>query len=223
MSTPRPLLPLPALAASPRSALLVIDVQNDFMPGGALPVPDGNAVVPQINALAQRFGNVIVTQDWHPRRHASFASSHPGRHPFERIQLAYGEQTLWPDHCVQDSPGAELHPNLRLPQARLILRKGCNPGIDSYSAFLEADRRTHTGLAGYLRERGIDTLFLCGLALDFCVAWSALDASDAGFTTHVIEDACRAIDLDGSAERAWLDMREAGVKRIGSEDLGRSD
>jgi nicotinamidase/pyrazinamidase len=214
---------LPALAASPRSALLVIDVQNDFMPGGALPVPDGNAVVPQINALAQRFGNVIVTQDWHPRRHASFASSHPGRHPFERIQLAYGEQTLWPDHCVQDSPGAELHPNLRLPQARLILRKGCNPGIDSYSAFLEADRRTHTGLAGYLRERGIDTLFLCGLALDFCVAWSALDASDAGFTTHVIEDACRAIDLDGSAERAWLDMREAGVKRIGSEDLGRSD
>lgn len=222
MSTARSLSGLPALAASPRSALLVIDVQRDFMPGGALAVPDGDAVVPRINALATGFGNLIATQDWHPRGHASFASSHPGRRPFERIQLAYGEQTLWPEHCLQDSPGAALHPQLQLPQARLILRKGCNPDIDSYSAFLEADRRTPTGLAGYLRERGIDSLFLCGLALDFCVAWSALDACEAGFICHVIEDACRGIDLDGSLQRAWQDLHAAGVKRIGSADLARS-
>lgn len=205
---------LKALAASARSALLVIDVQNDFIPGGALAVADGDAVVPLINRLGGAFGNVVVTQDWHPPEHASFARNHPGRQPFERIELAYGEQTLWPAHCVQGSVGAQLHADLALTHARLILRKGCNAQIDSYSAFLEGDRQTPTGLASYLRERGIDTLFLCGLALDFCVAWSALDARAAGFDAYLIEDACRAIDLDGSLDAAWRQMKNAGVQRI---------
>ncbi|WP_026352952.1 bifunctional nicotinamidase/pyrazinamidase [Solimonas variicoloris] len=205
--------------ADPRAVLLVIDVQNDFMPGGRLPVADGDAVVPLINRLGARFAHVVLTQDWHPADHASFASQHAGRQPFEQIALPYGAQTLWPDHCVQDSAGAALHPDLALPQARLLIRKGCHRQVDSYSAFVEADRRTTTGLAGYLRERGVDTVYLAGLALDFCVAWSALDARAAGFTTAVIDDACRAIDLDGSRERAWHDMTAAGVRRLQLRDL----
>ena len=164
---------------SPRSALLVIDVQNDFTPGGQLAVPDGDLIVPLINHLGGLFKQVIIAQDWHPTGHASFASSHPGRKPYEVIQLPYGEQTLWPDHCVQGTTGAGFHPELNLPHAQLIIRKGCNPDIDSYSAFLEADRRTTTGLAGYLKERGIDTVYMVGLALDFCVMFSALDARAA--------------------------------------------
>ena len=195
------------------TCLLVVDVQNDFMPGGALAVPNGDEVVPVINRLVARFENVVLTQDWHPRRHASFASAHPGKKPFETIQLAYGAQVLWPDHCVQGTSGAFFHPDLNLTKAQLVLRKGHHAAIDSYSAFLEADRKTTTGLAGYLRERGFDTLHVCGLATDFCVAWSALDACAAGFDTTVIEEACRAIDLDGSLERAWSDMAAAGVKR----------
>jgi nicotinamidase/pyrazinamidase len=155
----------------------------------------------------------VLTQDWHPRRHISFASSHPGKRPFETIELAYGAQVLWPDHCVQGTSGAALHPDLDATRAELVIRKGHHAGIDSYSAFLEADRKTTTGLAGYLRERGFGKLYVCGLATDFCVAWSALDARAAGFEVTVIEDACRAIDLDGSLARAWSDMASAGVER----------
>ncbi|WP_017906890.1 bifunctional nicotinamidase/pyrazinamidase [Pseudomonas asplenii] len=203
----------------PRCALIVIDVQNDFIPGGKLAVAGGDEIVPLINRLAQRFGNVIIAQDWHPAGHASFASSHPGSKPFDTVQLPYGPQVLWPDHCLQGSHGAELHADLRLPHARLVIRKGCNPQIDSYSAFVEADRRTPTGLAGYLRECGIDTLYLVGLALDYCVAWSALDARAAGFTTFLVPDACRAIDLDGSLKRAMAEMEAAGVEIIQSATL----
>lgn len=201
------------------SALLVIDMQYDFMPGGALAVAEGDALVPLINRLGQRFTNVVLTQDWHPAGHASFASSHPGRQPFEVISLAYGPQTLWPDHCIQGSVGAQLHADLQLPHAQLVLRKGCNGAIDSYSAFLEADRTTPTGLAGYLRERGVQHVFVVGLALDYCVAWTALDACAAGFTTTVIADACRAIDMNGSLDKAWNDLQAAGVRRLESCDL----
>jgi nicotinamidase/pyrazinamidase len=204
---------------SSRTALLVIDVQNDFIPGGSLPVPEGERIVPLINQLALQFQQVVIAQDWHPRGHASFASSHPGRQPYDVIQLPYGEQTLWPDHCVQSSAGAEFHPELDLPHAQLVIRKGCNPDIDSYSAFLEADRRTTTGLAGYLSERGIDTIYMVGLALDFCVMYSALDARAAGFNAVVVLDACRAIDLDGSLAAAIERMQVAGVKLIQSTDL----
>ncbi|MBX8607171.1 bifunctional nicotinamidase/pyrazinamidase [Pseudomonas cichorii] len=212
-------MPLSHQPAAANCALLVIDMQYDFMPGGQLAVTDGDAVLPLINRLGERFTQVIVTQDWHPAGHISFASSHPGRKPFESITLPYGPQTLWPDHCIQGSTGAQLHADLDLPHARLILRKGCNAQIDSYSAFLEADRTTTTGLAGYLKERGIDTLFVVGLALDFCVSWSAQDARKAGFNTYVIEDACRAIDMNGSLENAWQAMLASGVKRIRSEDV----
>ena len=204
---------------SSRTALLVIDVQNDFIPGGSLPVPEGERIVPLINQLALQFQQVVIAQDWHPRGHASFASSHPGRQPYDVIQLPYGEQTLWPDHCVQASAGAEFHPELDLPHAQLVIRKGCNPDIDSYSAFLEADRRTTTGLAGYLSERGIDTIYMVGLALDFCVMYSALDARAAGFNAIVVLDACRAIDLNGSLAAAIERMQVAGVKLIQSTDL----
>lgn len=199
-----------------QSCLIVVDVQNDFMPGGALAVPKGDEVVPVINRLAARFDNVVLTQDWHPRGHASFASSYPGKKPFETIDLPYGKQVLWPDHCVQATPGAALHAGLTIPHAQLVIRKGHNRAIDSYSGFLEADRKTSTGLAGYLRERGFRSVFVCGLATDFCVAWTALDGRAAGFEASVIEDACRAIDLEGSLERAWADMRAAGVKRVNS-------
>nr|WP_225919803.1 bifunctional nicotinamidase/pyrazinamidase [Pseudomonas khorasanensis] len=199
--------------------MLVIDVQNDFIPGGQLPVPEGDLVVPLINRLARQFKHVVVSQDWHPSGHISFASSHPGRQPFELIELPYGAQTLWPEHCVQDTDGAQFHPELDLPHAQLIIRKGCNLGIDSYSAFLEADRSTTTGLSGYLRERGIDTVYMVGLALDFCVMFSALDARAAGFNAFVVLDACRAIDLDGSLAAAIIRMQEAGVGLIQSSDL----
>jgi nicotinamidase/pyrazinamidase len=197
----------------PATCLLVVDVQNDFMPGGALAVPGGDEVVPVINRLVARFEHVVLTQDWHPRRHISFASSHPGKQPFETTRLAYGTQVLWPDHCVQGTSGAVFHPDLDVTKAQLVIRKGHHAGIDSYSAFLEADRKTATGLAGYLRERGFGMLYVCGLATDFCVAWSALDARAAGFETTVIEQACRALDLEGSLERAWSDMAAAGVTR----------
>ena len=204
---------------SPRTALLVIDVQNDFIPGGQLAVPEGDLIVPLINRLAEQFKQVVIAQDWHPAGHASFASSHPGRQPYDVIQLPYGEQTLWPDHCIQGKSGAEFHPELHLPHAQLIIRKGCNPDIDSYSAFLEADRVTTTGLAGYLKERGIDTVYMVGLALDFCVMFSALDARAAGFNTFVVLDGCRAIDLNGSLASAIERMQEAGVGLIQSTEL----
>jgi len=200
----------------PRCALVVIDMQNDFIPGGQLAVQGGDEIVPLINRLGARFRNVVVAQDWHPAGHVSFASSHPGKAPFDSVQLPYGAQTLWPDHCVQGSHGAQLHADLDLPHAQLIVRKGFNRDIDSYSAFVEADRRTPTGLSGYLKERGIDTVYLVGLALDYCVAWSALDARTAGFDTVLIVDACRAIDLDGSLQRALGEMEAAGVKLIDS-------
>ncbi|MBI2315970.1 MAG: bifunctional nicotinamidase/pyrazinamidase [Betaproteobacteria bacterium] len=197
-------------------ALLVVDVQNDFMPGGALAVPKGDEIVPLVNRIAAGFREVVLTQDWHPRGHVSFASGHPGRKPFEAIRLRYGKQVLWPDHCVQATEGAALHRGLAIPHARLLIRKGCDPRIDSYSAFLEADRRTKTGLDGYLASRGIRRVFCVGLATDFCVAWTALDARQFGFQASVIED---AIDLEGSLAAAWAKMRAAGVKRIRSETL----
>ncbi len=200
--------------APPDTALLVVDVQNDFMPGGALAVPGGDAVVPVINRLARRFAVVVLTQDWHPPDHLSFASQHAGRSPFGRVTLPYGEQTLWPDHCVMGSQGAALHADLDVPHAQLILRKGHGRTVDSYSAFLEADRRTRTGLDGYLAARGIRQVCVCGLATDFCVAATALDARRFGLAASVIEDASRGIDLDGSLTAAWRDMQAAGVARL---------
>ena len=201
------------------AALVVIDVQNDFCPGGALEVPDGDAVVAVINAIAPRFPARILTQDWHPSGHLSFASSHEGKAPFETTTLPYGEQTLWPDHCVQGTAGAAFHRDLETDGADLVLRKGFRRGIDSYSAFYENDRGTPTGLAGYLRSRGISHLFFAGLATDFCVAWSAIDGAREGFETAVVEDACRGIDLEGSLDAAWAQMAEAGVARIRSPAL----
>jgi nicotinamidase/pyrazinamidase len=194
-----------------RDLLLVIDVQNDFCPGGALAVPEGDAIVPTINRLARDFPHVVLTQDWHPPGHASFASAHPGRQPFEAIELPYGAQILWPDHCVQGTRGAAFHPDLDIPHAELVLRKGYHPAIDSYSAFQENDRKTATGLAAYLRERGFERVTLCGLATDFCVLYSVLDAAAAGFAVTVVLDACRGIDRDGSIGRALDEMRAAGV------------
>ncbi|MBB3016643.1 bifunctional nicotinamidase/pyrazinamidase [Cupriavidus alkaliphilus] len=203
----------------PDDCLLVIDVQNDFMPGGALAVPSGDEVVPVINRLARAFGHVVLTQDWHPAAHVSFAANHAGAQPFQTLALPYGEQVLWPVHCVQDTPGAALHAGLHVPHARLVIRKGHHAGVDSYSAFMEADRATRTGLAGYLREHGVRRVFCAGLATDYCVAWSALDARAAGFEAAVIEDACRAIDLQGSLAQAWQDLGAAGVARVMSADL----
>ncbi|WP_085315794.1 bifunctional nicotinamidase/pyrazinamidase [Derxia lacustris] len=205
-------------AIAPGDALLVVDVQNCFCPGGALAVPEGDAVVPVINALAPRFANVVLTQDWHPAGHISFASQHAGRQPFETIALPYGEQVLWPDHAVQATPGAELHPALAVPNARLILRKGMNPLVDSYSAFLEADRKSDTGLAAWLRSQGVTRVFCVGLALDYCVAWTALDARAAGFDVTVIENACRAIDANGSLAAARASMTAAGIALLPSLD-----
>lgn len=198
----------------PHDILLVVDVQRDFLPGGALAVPEGHDVIAPINRLGALFGHVLLTQDWHPAGHVSFAASHAGRAPFDTVALPYGPQVLWPTHCVQGTPGAELAAGLDLPRAELVIRKGFHPDVDSYSAFTEADRRTRTGLAGYLRERGLGRVFLAGLATDFCVAWSALDARAAGFETVVVEDACRGIDNGGSLARAWQDMEQAGVQRI---------
>lgn len=201
------------------AALLVVDAQYGFMPGGNLAVAEGDAIVPVINRIAPRFANAVLTQDWHPRNHVSFAANHPDRKPYDTIALAYGAQVLWPVHCVQGTHDAELHADLCVPQAQLIIRKGFHPEVDSYSAFMEADRATTTGLAAYLRARGIDALYVCGLATDFCVAWSALDARAAGFEATVVEDACRAIDVNGSLERAWTQMTAAGVCRTWSDRL----
>lgn len=202
-----------------KSALIVTDVQNCFVDGGTLPVKGGAEIVPVINKLAGAFRNIVITQDWHTPGHVSFASAHPGKKPFETTQLPYGTQVLWPDHCVQGTEDAAVLKDLKLPTAELIIRKGYHQHTDSYSAFMEADGKTPTGLAGYFKERGIDTLFLTGLATDFCVSWSAVDARKAGFTTYVIEDATRAIDLNGSLAAAWKQMTEAGVKRIQSADI----
>jgi nicotinamidase/pyrazinamidase len=199
--------------------LIVVDVQNCFVDGGTLPVKGGAQVVPVINKLAASFENVVVTQDWHTPGHASFASTHAGKKPFETAQMPYGTQVLWPDHCVQGSDDAALLKDLKLPTAQLIIRKGFHKDVDSYSAFEEADRRTATGLGAYLKARGIDTVFVTGLATDFCVAWTALDARKLGFNVYVIEDATRGIDLNGSLAAAWKQMTEAGVKRIQSSDI----
>lgn len=192
-------------------ALLVVDLQNDFCPGGALAVAGGHEVVAPANALMARFAHVVLTQDWHPPDHRSFASAHPGRRPFETVAMPYGEQTLWPDHCVQGTPGAAFHAELDTRRASLIVRKGTRPAIDSYSTFFENDRRTPTGLGGALREMGVSRVFLCGLATDYCVHYSALDARRLGFEAVVLLDACRAIDLDGSLAAALDAMRQAGV------------
>lgn len=194
------------------TALIVVDVQNDFLPGGGLAVPGGDEIIGPVNELARHFSHVVLTQDWHPRKHISFASSHAGKAPFEMIELPYGSQVLWPDHCVQGSEGARLSARLDIPHAGLILRKGLQAGIDSYSAFVEADRTTRTGLAGYLRERSIRRVFCVGLATDFCVSWTALDAKAAGFEAIIIETACRAIDTGGSLDAARREWRENGVE-----------
>jgi nicotinamidase/pyrazinamidase len=200
--------------------LVIVDVQNDFCPGGALAVPGGDAVVPVINRISPAFAQVVLAQDWHPPGHQSFASSHPGRQPFETIEAAYGPQTLWPDHCVQGTPGAAFHADLETVRAEMIIRKGYRAEIDSYSAFFENDRKTATGLRGYLHERGLGRVFLCGLATDYCVTFSAIDAAKDGFEVVVIEDACRGIDLDGSLATAREAMTQAGVRFIDSSALG---
>ena len=194
-----------------RGVLLIVDVQNDFCPGGVLAVQGGDDIIPAVNRLAQSFAHVILTQDWHPPGHASFASSHPGKRAFDTIEVSYGAQTLWPDHCVQGTQGAAFHPKLDVPHAELVLRKGFRKSIDSYSAFCENDRRTATGLAGYLRERGFERVTLCGLATDFCVAFSAIDGRGAGFDVALVTSACRGIDHEGSLDRALRSMVEAGV------------
>ena len=201
----------------PSTVLIVVDVQNDFCPGGALAVPDGDAVVPVINALARHFENVVLTQDWHPAGHISFASSHAGKAPFDVIDLPYGPQVLWPDHCIQGTPGAAFHSRLDIPHAQMIVRKGYRPEVDSYSGFLEADRRTPTGLGGYLSERGLTRAVVVGLATDFCVAWTALDARRHGLEVSVAEDACRGIDAPtipgGTLAKAWAEMAAGGITR----------
>ena len=207
------------ITINPTDMLVVVDLQNDFLPGGSLAVAGGDEIVPLINTLARKFTHVIFTQDWHPADHISFASQHPGKSPFETVELPYGTQVLWPDHCVWNSHGAALVADLDVPHGQLILRKGYNRAIDSYSGFQEADRETLTGLAGYLSERDVGRLYVVGLATDFCVGWTAIDAAAAGFDVTVIEDACRGIDTDGSLEKAWADMAEAGVARVMSKDI----
>jgi nicotinamidase/pyrazinamidase len=206
---------------TPRDAdvFVVVDVQNCFIPGGSLAVKEGDQIVPLVNRIAKAFKHVVLTQDWHTADHVSFASQHPGKKPFETVQLPYGTQVLWPDHCVQGTEGASLHKSLDIPHAELIIRKGYRRDVDSYSAFLEADKKTPTGLAGYLKQRGLKRVYFAGLATDFCVAWSAMDARRQGFEALVIEDACRGIDNQGSLAKAWAAMKVAGVKRIQSSDL----
>jgi nicotinamidase/pyrazinamidase len=204
---------------TPHDVLLVIDVQNDFCPGGALAVPGGDSVLAPVHQIAPQFKHIVLTQDWHPAAHSSFASAYPGRQPYETIEMPYGSQTLWPDHCVQGSQGAELHRDLQLPQAELILRKGFRRAIDSYSAFFENDRTTATGLAGYLRERNLTRVFLAGLAYDYCVGYSALDARRLGFDAIILRDACRAIDLNGSVPAIESQFAQAGVRLIDSVEL----
>jgi len=205
-------LPMP-MTPGPRDVLIVVDLQNDFLPGGSLAVAGGDEIIAPIEQLARRFSNVVMTQDWHPADHISFASNHAGKHPFETIELSYGTQVLWPDHCVIGTNGAAFAPGLGLPGSQMIIRKGFHRDVDSYSGFREADRKTTTGLAGYLRERDFGRVFVVGLATDFCVGWTALDARAASFEAIVIEDACRAIDANGSLAKAWADMSAAGVGR----------
>jgi nicotinamidase/pyrazinamidase len=200
-------------------ALVVVDVQNDFLPGGALAVAHGDEIVPLVNEIAERFAVVVLTQDWHPAGHASFASSHPGKRPFQKVRMPYGEQVLWPEHCVQGSAGAAFAAGLDIPHAQVVIRKGHHRKVDSYSAFLEADRRTKTGLDGYLKSRRVRRVFCAGLATDFCVAWTALDARRFGLQAAVIEDACRAIDTDGSLEAAWQALKKARVRRLSSASV----
>lgn len=195
-------------------ALLAVDIQNDFCPGGALGIERGDEILPAVNRLIEESEHVILTQDWHPAGHSSFASSHPGKNPFDTVQMAYGAQTLWPDHCVQGTEGADFHPDLRWTRAQLVIRKGFRLGVDSYSAFFENDHQTPTGLAGYLRDRNIGSLTLVGLATDFCVAYSALDAIAHGFQVRVRLDACRGIDLNGSMSAMLEKLRQAGVELI---------
>jgi nicotinamidase/pyrazinamidase len=203
-----------AIRINDNDLLLIIDVQSDFCSGGKLAVADGDAVVPVINRIAKRFQHVALTQDWHPSNHSSFATSHPGSAPFDIVSMPYGKQTLWPDHCVQGTPGAAFHSQLETERAELVIRKGFRREIDSYSAFYENDRRTPTGLAGYLRECGLQRIFLVGLATDFCVYYSAVDARRLGFAAVLIETGCRAIDLAGSLDAAWRGMAVAGVQRV---------
>ena len=200
------------MKSTDRDLLLIVDVQNDFCPGGALAVPRGDEIVPLVNRIAAGFAHVVLTQDWHPPGHSSFASAHPGKRPFDTTELAYGTQVLWPDHCVQGTRGAEFHPGLDIPHAELVLRKGFVPTIDSYSAFRENDRKTPTGLASYLRERGLARITMVGIATDYCVLYSALDAREAGFEVAVETGACRGLDVDGSLERSMAAMKEAGVE-----------
>jgi nicotinamidase/pyrazinamidase len=208
------------MAVGERDILLIVDMQNDFCPGGGLAVPRGDEIVPLVNRLAARFRHVVLTQDWHPRGHLSFASSYPGRTPYETIGLAYGTQVLWPDHCVQGTPGADFRADLAVPHAELVLRKGYHREIDSYSAFVENDRRTSTGLAGYLRERGFARVVVAGLAFDFCVRYSAEDAHRAGLQVTVVEDACRGIDVDGSMAQTRRRLAELGIPCISAETVG---
>jgi nicotinamidase/pyrazinamidase len=207
---------------SPNSddVLLIVDVQNDFCPGGSLAVPRGDEIVQPVNRLAARFTHVVLTQDWHPRGHLSFASSHPGKGAYDTLAAPYGEQVLWPDHCVQNTAGAAFHKDLAVPRAELVLRKGFRREIDSYSAFYENDHRTPTGMAGYLRERGIQRVFLVGLAYDFCVRYSAEDACRAGFAAFLVEDCCRAIDVGGSVAATRDSLTKLGVTRVTSETIG---
>lgn len=211
-----------ALSIGPHDVLIVVDIQNDFCPGGALGVPRGNEVVPLINRLAARFEHVLLTQDWHPAGHLSFASAHPGRKPYDTIEVSYGSQILWPDHCVQGTPGAEFRKDLQITHAEVILRKGYHREIDSYSAFYENDRKTNTGLAGYLRERGFARVFLSGLAFDFCVRYSAEDAQREGFGVVVLEDACRGIDLQGSIAATRQLFSQLGIACVSGDAIART-
>ena len=214
-----PHIALSAIIPSSKSVLLVVDVQNCFLPGGTLAVDRGDEIISIINSLGQKFKNVIFTQDWHTPNHASFASSHPGKKPFETVKLSYGNQILWPDHCIQGTDDAKLATDLNIPHAQLIIRKGYHNEIDSYSTFVAADGKTKTGLTSYLQERELNDVYVCGLATDFCVSWSAIDARRAGLGVSVIEDACRGINLNGSLDAAWASMKEHGVKRAHSSDI----
>lgn len=200
-------------------ALLIVDVQNDFCPGGALAVPNGDEIVPTINQLIPHFDHVIQTQDWHPKGHHSFASTHKGKNPYDTVELDYGTQVLWPDHCVQGTKGSQFHPDLHTDKTQVIIRKGFRKSIDSYSTFFENDQETATGLTGYLKQRGITDLYTVGLATDFCVKWSILDGIDEGFNMHIVEDAVKGIDLNGSLEKAWQEMKEKGVSITTSSKL----
>ena len=200
-------------------ALLVVDIQNDFCPGGALAVPNGDSIIPVVNNLIEHYDVIVQTQDWHPHSHSSFASSHDGKDPFDTIEMDYGTQVLWPDHCVQGSKGAEFHKDLNTQKSQVIIRKGFRKAIDSYSTFFENDQKTTTGLSGYLKQRGITDLYTVGLATDFCVKWSILDGIDEGFTMHIVEDAVKGIDLNGSLDEAWDEMKKKGVKVTQSKDI----